>query len=39
MVPKITPRMARKNGERFSSENMAKGYLERYYQILAGEEW
>jgi glycosyltransferase involved in cell wall biosynthesis/predicted SAM-dependent methyltransferase len=38
-IPKITPKMARKNGELFSAENMAKAYIQRYNEVISGDEW
>lgn len=38
-VDTIKPKDCRKNGERFSRENMAKGYAEAYQEVLRGQEW
>jgi len=38
-IPNITAKACRKNGERFSTENMATEYLKRYREILANDEW
>lgn len=35
----VAPEVARKNAELFSRENMAKSYLQCYYDILEGKEW
>lgn len=38
-VGKIKPKDCRKNGERFSRENMAGEYAKKYQEILEGQEW
>lgn len=38
-IDTIKPKDCRKNGEKFSRENMAKGYAEAYQEVLRGQEW
>ena len=38
-VDTIKPEDCRKNGEKFSRENMATNYVEKYKEILLGQEW